>query len=465
LQILGGQNLNEVLEFVSLAKRWVPYLRSTGIFAVALKADGHWWVRFGLTGFSGEEPIPAREPAYVETPSLRAIRSLTSLEPDTALAFLDKILTSPGNIDVKDIHARLQTTDVRSVHFSYERLYVAHRAGPRRIPTLQMRAMPPTGLPPSSVLDLELIACDTPYQNYAELLADFAAPVDLTDPQVPSLSELAIWPPAFIDEKSSSIGQGKLRIEVVVPLMLDTALIKVGVKAYPNNLPNQNRFSISGSEFSWITEEHSRRGLVEKDLPHTPIALTLLSFAGEFLMQWWVEDSDLSFNEQLQLHRMIDPANSFEKTFFSDKNEFEERVNLLIQLLGLKALKYGEIKPLTDAPDILATSAANHLYVIECTTGDINKSGKLHRLHERTKAIADASRQAPARFASIQPVVVTSLSRSETIAHWATAESFQIALICREDLDTLLQRVNVPPSPEDLLQLAISCIPSTRVDI
>jgi hypothetical protein len=236
------------------------------------------------------------------------------------------------------------------------------------------------------------------------------------------------------------------------------------VKSFPTDAPNPLRFSIEGSELEWSRDRDVQRGTVERDLPHTPLALTILSLDGELLMRRWVQDPALSFNDRLQLHRQVDLSGTFIKTFFADKNEFEERVNLLLTLLGLTVLKYGEIKPLTDAPDILATSSARHLYIVECTTGDINKSGKLHRLHERTRAIAEATSQTPAPFIAIQPVVITSLTRTETVAHWTTAESFQIALVCREDLEALLQRLESPPSADDLLQLAASCIPSTRAE-
>jgi hypothetical protein len=326
-----------------------------------------------------------------------------------------------------------------------------------------MSAAAPAGLPSSNALDLELMACATPYQSFAELLADFGAPVDLADSHVPGIAEVAIWPPAAIEE-GSNIEQGKLRIEVTASPGIDTSALRVGVKAFPTNEPHPLRFSINGSELTWLEDAGVMRGSIVRELPQTPVALTLLSLDGELLVRWWVRDPGLSFNDRLQLHRQIDTQSVFEKTFFADKNEFEERINLLLTLLGLTVLKYGEIKPLTDAPDILATSGARDLYAIECKTGDINKSGKLHRLHERTKAIANATSQTPAPFSAIQPVIITSLSRAETVAHWATAESFQIALVCREDLESLLQRLGTPPSAEELLSATVSCIPSARAD-
>ena len=57
------------------------------------------------------------------------------------------------------------------------------------------------------------------------------------------------------------------------------------------------------------------------------------------------------------------------------KANFEHRITLRLILMNLTVLPYGAIPELQDAPDLLAYSGENDLYVVECTTGDIDQKG------------------------------------------------------------------------------------------
>jgi hypothetical protein len=106
----------------------------------------------------------------------------------------------------------------------------------------------------------------------------------------------------------------------------------------------------------------------------------LVSYEGEFCHKWWLRDQSKSFSQRYQFHRLLDIDNKLEKTFFDSKTDFEDRVALLLSLMNLTILPYGGIPELQDAPDILACSSNNDLYIVECTTGDIDHKGKLQRL-------------------------------------------------------------------------------------
>jgi hypothetical protein len=132
-----------------------------------------------------------------------------------------------------------------------------------------------------------------------------------------------------------------------------------------------------------------------------------------------------------------------------------------VDLLGFQTLKYGQIPKLTDAPDILAFSMGRHLYVIECTVGDIDRKGKLHRLYDRANQIREYLSRSPQPPVAVQPVIFTSLTRQETASHWSTAATYRIALVCRENILNLLNFVDSPPAAEQLYAATVAAIPTS----
>jgi hypothetical protein len=162
------------------------------------------------------------------------------------------------------------------------------------------------------------------------------------------------------------------------------------------------------------------------------------------------------------LHRALDDRDQLKSTFFERPELFEDKVLLVLTLIGLTALKYGRVQ--TDAPDILAISSARHVYAIECTTGDINSRGKLQRLSDRTKQIREKLSNTANPPIGVVPVIFTSLPREETAMHWDTAATFQIALVTREDIGGLFDNLDVQVPPEQLYNATLALIPGKKID-
>jgi hypothetical protein len=312
-------------------------------------------------------------------------------------------------------------------------------------------------------LDQELLAHSVPYDGFGDLLMDLGIPMPIEDVGSKPSSEIIIAPPTDIlfseDPPGSNIKNGRLSLVINAHPALDPSRLRIGIKTFPNDNSGIARSSLLGSELAWEQSHDSARGTHSVEVPNVPIALSVLSYDSEYVGRWWINDPILSFNSRLQLHRCVDANNHFKATFFEDRNDFEERVALLLTLIGLVPLKYGEITHLKDAPDILALSAAGHLYVIDCTTGDINSKGKLHRLYDRSKSIREALSHFAQPPVAVLPVIVTSLTRQETAVHWQTASNFQIAIIARENVANLLTQLDSPPTPDNLYKGAVSCIP------
>jgi hypothetical protein len=456
-------------QFRELAQAWAPFFRTELRVAVALRdrAD-KWHLVFGITAFGPEKatPLTALE---IRTASIRAYRRIRHFDGTEAIAAVQQTLQRPGVAEFSDVEASLAQPEKQVITF--ERNFLTRSAGPLRSPALlinkELAGVEASAFPPSEQLDHELLTSEKPFDGLLDLLSELAVP-DVNQILSSSRAEIVVLPPALLNfaplgqalTGGTCLQQGKLNIVVLAHPHVRRNKLRIGTKFFPSTPPIRRDSHVLPQD-SWTKREDWIEGRLELAASGVPLALISLSYEGDFLGKWWVRDFDLSFNDRLQIHRSVDQASSLQSTFFDDRTDFEDRVNLLLVLLGLHTLKYGQIPKLTEAPDILALSTARHLYVIECTVGDIDRKGKLHRLYDRANQIREHLSRSPQPPVAVQPAIFTSLTRQETASHWSTAATYRIALVCRENILNLLNVLDSPPTAEQLYSAALAAIPSS----
>jgi hypothetical protein len=452
----------DLVEFSRVARKWAPFFTVQVQIAVALRDDSGWHLCYALNAFSVETPSPEHVPVNLETASIRAFRRFVALNQQSASKAVEEALDDPMGASTETWTARLKEDTRVGLKLDYERLHPVRMAGPKRTPALIVTPSKQTAwrFPTIKELDQELQSHSVPYDGLTDLLFDLGVPVQLAELEQKPLVELILIAPVSVDE-SSRLQSGKMSLAITMPPRFEPSKLRVGIKAFRPARPPL-RLSLTGDQLSWASDGSAKRAVYEADFADVPGALALLSYDGEYMCRWWLRDTTLSFNERLQLHRTVDPTDQLIRTFFEAKNDFEDRVTLLLTLLNLLPLKYGEIQHLTDGPDILALSASNHLYVIDCTTGDINNKGKLLKLHERSKKIREALSHATRPPIAVLPVVFTSLLRQETAAHWSMAAALQIAIVAKENILNLFDRIEAPPTAHELYTAALACVPSAQ---
>jgi hypothetical protein len=98
--------------------------------------------------------------------------------------------------------------------------------------------------------------------------------------------------------------------------------------------------------------------------------------------------------------------------------------------------------------------------VIECTVGLLDENDKLAKLVQRAKLIRDKLNGTGYGFLQLQAVIVTPLSRDEITANLETAGKHDIAVICGEDLEAILNQVNLPPNADRLFEDVKRLVPN-----
>ena len=99
------------------------------------------------------------------------------------------------------------------------------------------------------------------------------------------------------------------------------------------------------------------------------------------------------------------------------------------------------------------------MFIIECTITDVGRSGKLLKLSQRAREVREAANQGGVGIPHILPAMFTSLLRDETKACWEEAADFGIALVCRENIENLIGRVEAPLTAQALYEVALTLIP------
>src|ERR1700730_12953640 len=229
----------------------------------------------------------------------------------------------------------------------------------------------------------------------------------------------------------------------------------LGIKAY-KQIGAPDRFALNNAD---VLRDEKGFLRIKKKLPspNVPVVQVFVSSDDELVGKWWVRDFGSSFNDRMLLHRAIDVDDQLKASFFERPEQFEDKVLLLLTLIGFTALKYGKIQ--TAGPDIIAISSARHVFVVECTTGDINSRGKLQRLSDRAKQVRERLGNSSNPPIGVVPVIFTSLPREETAMHWDTAATFRIALVTRENIFNTIDQLDTAISPDQIYSATLSLIP------
>jgi hypothetical protein len=341
----------------------------------------------------------------------------------------------------------------------FDRIFPKRIPGQLRLPTYVLESGAADLATTKDALNLELLAADVPYESLEELCQELRAPITPGDLRQLTYIEIILGG-LFRVTESSELNNGRLLLNIAVPQTVYRSKLKLAVKAFYSPSAAPRRFVIDQSLLSF---EEQESGLICKcsvELSDTNLAMVFISIDGEFGLKWWFFDQSKSFNQRFQLHRLIDTDGSFSKTLIESRDEFEYSVALLLSILGLTILPYGRIPELKEAPDLLAHSANNDLYVIECTTGDIDHKGKLQKLRDRVRSIEVGARQSSIATSGIYAVMFTNRPRKDIVPHLSKLEAFKIAVFCREDIEQISRRLVAPPTADEIRAAVQALIPT-----
>ena len=454
-----------IRHFLDLAEDWKCGFNKTIQTLLAFKRGGRWQLEDSMviwfTDFF-DETENLNIPEIVETASLLAIREVREFDMTLFEQHLKSLDSDPYYTSHPDYEIEIPDDAKSRPSFYLEPFTPQAFPGNWRWPALNVSSgsgLTQHHLPNRQRLDLELFAHHLPYAGLDDLLDAFGISRDVMQRghSNPKTTWIITHPAIILRE--SNISDGQATIQIRCPANIDGDDLSLGMRVFTGTPPIL-RENIQNSEIDWQSAEKWKTGTICLPMATTAVADVHLSYKGQYLGHYWIADPNRSLNPKADIHRLFDTKNIVGSGFFDVKaNLLEDSVAILLDLLGLTTIKYGGIPQLQDAPDILAFSNSGHLFVIECTTTDVGRSGKLLKLRQRTREITEAVTQGALGYRHIQPVMFTVLEKEETKSCWEEAAEFGISLVCRENIEEMIKRVATPPTPQEIYEAAVAAIP------
>lgn len=399
-----------------------------------------------------------------ETEHVIAARYISGATPSNIKSFLEHARNGQlPTIDSTTTCLPIQTDGNLSTYFSpIHHPFVSE--GPR-LPTLRVSGTSRHNLGvevgDARSLDWELKAADLPFENLDELLSQCSLPTQMQMGDSTAL-EIVAKSPVMITGTSTIEGSNAI-IECHLAAALDIGKLRLGYRVFHKD--NLERASVNGSELDWRQEEDIKVGTYRMTVGSASLLQVFLSYAGISHHQWWVTDPKKRLNPRYAVHQVFDEDLELLRRMLlkpeTDKSPtFENAVSTLLSLLGFSVSNYGRIPKLQRGPDIIAFSPAGHIAVVECTLGLLDENDKLAKLVQRAKLIRDKLNVTGYGFLQSLAVIVSPLSRDEVTANLETAGKHDIAVVCKENIEEMLNQVNLPPNADKLFEDAKRLVPN-----
>lgn len=450
-----------VTRFRSVAVAWAPFARRKITTWLSILSGGNWHIRFARALF--DDGTPHIKPLRVRTASFQAERRIELLAGNGA-DVLETVLLDPPRGLASDQVPGLPGASAPPMNGNFFAFGPPPTITQPRQPTL---LLPLTSTLPmqsfdEATLNLELYTHEPVIDGVASLLELLGIDRGVLQGFIGPTLEVTVASPVRVGE-STRMNNGILHVHLVATATVSPSEVRIAVSSVERG--PESSYSVVGSQLSWKEDGAFADGHIDVPMPNEPAVVLYVICREQFAERHVVRDVDISFNERWQLFRAADQKNSFRGSFYDgDRDAFAGKVALLLQLMGLDTLHIGSIPELTDGSDMLAIDRMGRAYVVECTTGDIDKRGKILRLYERADALKANLARAMPLITAVQPVIATSLPASRTLLHRDQLQHFGIAVLCREDIDELVAAVQDPLTLDRLFQWIRARIPQSQAD-
>lgn len=449
--------------FESLLSLWKDAYQCAVISYVGLKTAQGSRLLFGRVLLEPTRTGVSETPFRFETEHLIAARFLSGATPTDIQSFLVKARN--GEIPSIDSETSVPIQPDGNLSTIFSPIHHPFVSEGPRLPSLRVsgasRHNLTVSVADSRVLDWELKAAETPFDNLDELLAQCNLPTQMQMGDSTTL-EIVAKSPVIISEASIITGSDAV-IECRLATELDVAKLRLGYKVLQKD--SIARKSVDGSKLDWRQEGDIKVGTYRVTVGDASLLQAFVSYAGISHHQWWVTDPEERLNPRYAIHQVFDGDLDILSRMLlkpdSDKSQmFETAMSTLLSLLGFSVSNYGRAPKLQDGPDIIAVAPSGNTAVVECTIGLLDRNDKLAKLVQRTMLIRKQLDQVGYGLLQLQAVIVTPLSREEVAANLETAGKHDIAVVCKEELEEMLKQISLPLNPDKRFQDSKSLIPN-----
>jgi hypothetical protein len=372
------------------------------------------------------------------------VRSFPSISKAQALVIVDQAIS--GRIEVNSLELQLRGLEPQTAYS--EMLQRDKWMGEVHL-QLSGEAWPHQLSPMDRIReDNALRAGQPPFDGVVEL----AQAVRLSDTRLshqrPSIT-IRVSTPVDLLLNNLVLSENRLQLSFIAHTKFDRKKFAVAARGHPGEAMS-TRKQIARSVRWQASKQSFREGKLDVELKNSESAIVMVTYAGQLVRRQWVIDPDRATNTRLAaMHSFDKELKQLRQALFesTDSVKFEQGVAALLFLLGFAPSPVLE----TQAPDLLVTTPAGALAVVECTTRMADVGSKLGKLVDRRELLA-AQLTASGNPRRIHAFLVSSQTRAQVAADIGRTALLNITLITREDILQGLTRTRWPLDPDKLLE-------------
>jgi len=309
----------------------------------------------------------------------------------------------------------------------------------------------------SSVLDWELRAARTPYDNFQDLMSEYQLGGMFTDVITVEVIGTAVM---AIDGANSKIEGEVATISINLARTLPTTQVSVSYRLFANGKVIAREL-IENDRIQWTEVENMHRGTYKFAVPSAAVLHCYSLYSGIAQTHWYITDPSKSQNSRRALYETFDPGLGIFTEFIArtntkgrDARDFETAIAWMFWMLGFSVAHRGATARTQDFADIILTTPNGNVGVVECTTGLLRADNKLPNLIHRTASVRRQLDGSNNRHLRVLPVIVTALTRIEIKADQEQAEKLGVLVLAKEDIDQLIPATLLPANAEATFEAA-----------
>lgn len=453
--------------FKALIRPWQEAYEAAIYAYVALKTPSGLRLLTGRVQWLTMASNIAVEEFRFESERIVARRGVTS----AALCPVDQSIEQAlqGKMPGGDYDVALPARDGGSLSVSFNPLYPPHVYSGPHAPTLIIIGEEVPELRTVQNLEYELRSAIVPFHSLNDL-CDECGILGGFQFGNSAMLQLIAEAPGHISEQSG-FDKGQVNIACAVGKRTDPARWRAGYRILDRNAV-MHRGSCEGSEWEWVPDGEGHRGVCHPSVTEALIVQAYLSYDGIGVHEFKFSDPTGYANARYKVYEAVAGdigvlENMLEGggTKKNDADEFEAGVSLLLGLLGFSLLPFTMSHALRDGPDLVVFSENGNILVVECTTGPLDNKGKLGKLTERGLDIRRALEASGTTVPEIQTVLISTVSREGAVGDMENAGKANIAVLCAEDNQELLEMVSSVPDADRVFDHIKARIPVSQASV
>ncbi|MDB5813138.1 MAG: hypothetical protein JWN23_255 [Rhodocyclales bacterium] len=310
-------------------------------------------------------------------------------------------------------------------------------------------------------IDNDLRASSHPFDGLSDLNNWLGTDAAVLNGEAPTIV-VRVAPPVDLILDRCQLRENELTLVLHAHPTFDTNRIGLAVRGTPDDGLSSRQQVASLIEWGAVTNNR-RAGIVHLQLHNCENALAILMIGPSTVRRQWFLDPTKARNNRYMAVQCFDTDLRRIRGALLESPEatkFEQGIAALLFLLGFSPVLQLE----TNSPDLIVTTPAGRLVLVECTIKTSDFSAKLGKLVDRrgalSKVLVGAGHQP-----DILAVLVCRLPRDQIAAHENEPQSHQVLLWAQEELNSNLDRVRHPSDPDKMVEAAKAALEPKEGDL